>query len=69
MHSLSDLKVFFTNNEIPIKKALGHSLIVGKDTWSLAHGVFYRNNIPANPKDPEVIKSYKKFKKKGKILT
>lgn len=64
MHSLSDLQSFFKNNEITVGKFYGYSLVVGKDVWTLAHGVFYRNSEPANPKDPEIIKKYKKAKKK-----
>lgn len=64
MHSLSELKTFFTNHEITVKEYNGFSLIVGKDTWTMAHGVYYRNNIPAKPKDEELIASYKKLKSK-----
>ena len=61
MHSLFDLQNYFTNNEIPVKKYNGLTLIVGNDIWTMAHGIYYRNSIQTNPKDASLLEVYRKL--------
>ena len=62
MNSLSELRDFLVSKEIVIKQFNGWSLKVGKDTWTLSDGVFYKNNQPQNVKQKDIFDSYKKGK-------
>jgi hypothetical protein len=56
MNELCDLKRLFESNKgYPITSFDGKSLVVGPDTWTLAHGIFYKNGLPTVEK--EVVKS------------
>ena len=61
MNSLSDLRDFYSNQQIPIKKFNGYNLIIGKDVWTMAHGQYYCNSVHTNPKDNNLIEVYKKL--------
>ena len=50
MNTLSELRDFLIGKEIEIKQFDGWSLKVGKDTWTMAHNVFYRNGSPQSLK-------------------
>jgi hypothetical protein len=51
MNSLSELNQFFQSNSVAVKQFNGWNLIVGKDTWTMAHDVLYCNKQPYNKKD------------------
>jgi hypothetical protein len=63
MDSLSDLKKFFVDNEVPIKAFHGYELVVSKDKWVMAHGVLYCNGEAVNRKDKNFFAEYIKRKK------
>jgi len=63
MDSLSDLKKFFVDNEVPIKAFHGYELVIGKDKWGMAHGVLYCNGEAVNRKDKKFFAEYIKRKK------
>lgn len=62
MDSLSDLRDFFLAKEIRVDDYNGCQLKVGKDIWTLAHGVFYLNNTPQSLKDKVFLDNYKRKK-------
>lgn len=66
IHSLVELRNFFVQNDIEIKEFNGWSLKIGKDTWTLAHDVFYRNNEPTSAKEKSLIELYHKSIYKSK---
>jgi hypothetical protein len=51
MHSLNELKQFLESKAIKIKFYNGWKLLVGKDTWGMAHDVLYCNNEPVHKKE------------------
>jgi hypothetical protein len=63
MDSLTDLKKFLLDNEVPIKAFHGFELIVGKDKWGMSHGVLYCNGEAVNHKDKKFFAEYIKRKK------
>lgn len=63
MHSLSDLKEFLDKLEIQIKEFGGWYIKIGKDTWTMKHGVYFKNNEPQNLKQKNLFDNYKKVKK------
>lgn len=62
MNSLAELRDFLYAKEIQIKEFGGWYLKVGKDTWTMLDGVYYRNNLPQSLKDKTVFDSYTKVK-------
>ena len=60
MNSLAELRDFLSTKEIQIKEFGGWYLKVGKDTWTMLDGVYYRNNLPQSLKDKTLFDSYKK---------
>lgn len=66
IHSLSELRNFFAQNDIDIKEFNGWCLKIGKDTWTLAHDVFYRNNEPTSAKEKVLLEMYRKSMNKAK---
>ena len=62
MNSLAELRDFLSTKEIQIKEFGGWYLKVGKDTWTMLDGVYYRNNLPQSLKDKTVFDSYTKVK-------
>ena len=62
MNSLAELRDFLYEKEIQIKEFGGWYLKVGKDTWTMLDGVYYRNNLPQSLKDKTVFDSYTKVK-------
>lgn len=63
MNSLRELNDFLTSNQIKVKKYEGYKLAVGKDTWTLALGVFYLNGTPQPMKQKDlkaIVENYKK---------
>lgn len=51
MHSLNELKQLLESKEIKIKFYNGWKLIVGKDTWGMAHDILYCNSEPVHKKE------------------
>ena len=66
IHSLVELRNFFVQNNVEIKEFNGWSLKVGKDTWTLAHDVFYRNNEATSAKEKALLEMYRKAIHKSK---
>ena len=62
MHSLKELNDLLTSKEIEVKEFGGWYLKVGKDTWTMAHDVFYRNGLPQSLKEKGLFDNYKKVK-------
>jgi hypothetical protein len=62
MNSLSELKEFLISKEIEIKEFNGWSLKVGKDTWLMNHGIFYKNGMPQSLKEKGLFDNYKRKK-------
>jgi hypothetical protein len=62
MNTLSELRDFLIGKEIEIKQFDGWSLKVGKDTWTMAHNVFYRNGTPQSLKEKNLFDNYKRKK-------
>ena len=62
MNTLSELRDFLLGKEIEIKQFDGWSLKVGKDTWTMAHNVFYRNGSPQSLKEKNLFDNYKRKK-------
>lgn len=62
MDSLSDLRNFFLAKEIQVDNYSGYELKVGKDVWTLTHGVFYLNGTPQSLKDKVFLDNYKRKK-------
>ena len=62
MHSLTELKDFLVAREIEVKEFGGWYLKVGKDTWTMAHDVFYRNGLPQGLKEKNLFDNYKRKK-------
>jgi hypothetical protein len=62
MHSLKELNDLLTSKEIEVKEFGGWYLKVGKDTWTIAHDVFYRNGLPQSLKQKDLFDKYKKVK-------
>lgn len=62
MHSLKELNDLLTSREIEVKEFGGWYLKVGKDTWTIAHDVFYRNGLPQSLKEKDLFDKYKKVK-------
>lgn len=60
MHSLKDLHDLMISKEIEIKEFGGWYLKVGKDTWTMAHDVFYRNGLPQGLKEKNIFDNYKR---------
>lgn len=60
MNSLSELKEFLISKEIEIKEFNGWSLKVGKDTWLMNHGIFYKNGMPQSLKEKGLFDNYKR---------
>lgn len=63
MNTLSELRDFLIEKEIEIKQFDGCSLKVGKDIWTMAHSVFYRNGVPQSLKEKSLFENYKKVKR------
>jgi hypothetical protein len=55
MNDLCDLRKLFESNNIKVSSFTGYSITTGKDVWSLAHGIFYKNGLPVVEK--ELVKS------------
>ena len=51
MHTLNELKQFLESKEIKIKFYNGWKMIVGKDTWGMAHDILYCNSEPVHKKE------------------
>jgi hypothetical protein len=62
MNSLSELKELLVSKEIEIKDFNGWSLKVGKDTWVMSHGIFYKNGMPQSLKEKGLFDNYTKVK-------
>lgn len=62
MHSLSELKDFLLAREIEVEEFGGWYLRVGRDTWTIAHDVFYRNGLPQSLKEKGLFDNYKRKK-------
>jgi hypothetical protein len=62
MNTLSELRDFLIKQEIEIKEFNGWSLKVGKDVWTLARDVFYRNGSPQSLKEKGLFDNYKRKK-------
>jgi hypothetical protein len=62
MHSLTELKEHLIKLDIEVKDFNGWSLKVGKDTWVLDHGVFYKNGKPQSLKEKGLFDNYKRKK-------
>lgn len=62
MHTLKDLHDLMVSKEIEIKEFGGWYLKVGKDTWTMAHDVFYRNGLPQGLKEKDLFDNYKRKK-------
>ena len=62
MHSLRELNDLLISKEIEIKEFGGWYLKVGKDTWTMAHDVLYRNGLPQSLKEKGLFDNYKKVK-------
>ena len=62
MDSLSDLRNLFLAKEISVDDYNGYQMKVGKDVWTLAHGVFYLNGTPQSLKDKIFLDNYKRKK-------
>lgn len=60
MNTLSELRDFFKEKGLEIKQFNGWMLRVGRDTWTLANDIFYRNEMPQSLKDKEFIQKYTK---------
>ena len=69
MNSLSELKEFLISKEIEIKEFNGWSLKVGKDTWLMNHGIFYKNGMPQSLKEKGLFDNYKRKKQDDNIST
>jgi len=61
MNSLSELRDLFTTKEIQIKEFNGWSLKVGKDTWTMSNGVYYKNGSPQSLKEKNIFDNYKRI--------
>jgi hypothetical protein len=66
MDSLTDLKKLLLDNEVQIKSFSGYELIVGKDKWGMAHGVFYCNGEAISHKNKKFFADYIKRKQNVK---
>ncbi len=62
MHSLKELNDLLTSKEIEVKEFGGWYLKVGKDIWTMAHDVFYRNGLPQSLREKTVFDNYKRKK-------
>jgi hypothetical protein len=62
MHSLKELNDFLTSKEIEVKEFGGWYLKVGKDTWTMAHDIFYRNGTAQSLKEKGLFDNYKRKK-------
>jgi hypothetical protein len=62
MNSLSELRDFFLSKKIEIDSYNGHQLKVGRDIWTLIHGVFYLNNNPQSIKNKIFMDNYEREK-------
>jgi len=51
VHTLNELKQFLESKAIKIKFYNGWKLIVGKDTWGMAHDILYCNSEPVHKKE------------------
>ena len=51
MHSLRELRDFLETKEIKVKSYNGWQLIVGKETWGMAHDVIYCGSEPVTKKE------------------
>jgi hypothetical protein len=60
MHSLRELNDLLISKQIEIKEFGGWYLKVGKDTWTMAHDVLYRNGLPQSLKEKNLFDKYKK---------
>ena len=69
MNTLSELRDFFLQKEIEIKDFNGWSLKVGKDTWLMSHGVFYRNGMPQSLKEKGLFDNYRRKKQNDSSST
>lgn len=50
MNDIQDLEKFFITCGLKVGENLGYSLKVGKDIWTMAHGVYYKNLEPVTEK-------------------
>lgn len=66
MNSLSELRDHLSSKEIEIKEFNGWLLKIGKDTWTMTNGKFYKNGMPQNLKQKDLFDNYKKVKQNGK---
>ena len=58
MNDLGDLKKLFESNKIKVTEFDGHQLKTSKgETWTLALGVYYKNNTPVDEK--QLVDSFK----------
>jgi hypothetical protein len=69
MNSLTELKDHLIKLEVEIKEFNGWLLKVGKDTWVLDHGVFYKNGYPQNLKEKGLFDNYKRKKQNDSSST
>jgi hypothetical protein len=51
MHSLAELRDFLESKEIKIKSYNGWQIVVGKETWGMAHDVIYCGAEPVAKKE------------------
>ena len=62
MNSLSELRDLLLKQEIVIQEFDGWKLQVGKDTWTMIDGVFFKNNLPQSLKEKGLFDNYKRKK-------
>jgi hypothetical protein len=60
MNSLSELRDLLVSKDIEIKEFNGWLLKVGKDTWVMDRGAFYKNGMPQNMKQKDLFDNYKR---------
>ena len=60
MNTLTELKDLLIKQEIEIKEFGGWFLKVGKDTWTMAHNVLYKNGLPQSLKQKDLFDNYKR---------
>lgn len=60
MNNLSELRDLFIKEQLPIKEFGGWFLKIGKDTWTMLDGEFYKNGEKQNLKQKNLFDKYKK---------
>lgn len=60
MHSLRELYEHLISKQIEVKEFGGWYLKVGKDTWTMAHDVYYKNGTVQSLKEKGLFDNYKR---------